>query len=245
MGTNGLNNLISLCLDFSDRLKATADLVETSVFIGRKGKLKCAVEGSPPPKIMWFKDGTEIKNSNKTLVKEKTFILVIKNFQKSDAGKYTCSAENIANKVNMSVIVTAKVKQVIALPETMTISQDVKNGMNLTLSCRAPANQVKLMQWHIPHYTPRPDTAGRSVFRDLGKDFKRAREVLEPVVINKSRVETFKVDNISKKLHEGTYKCLVLYKNRKIPYPVKIVHVNFVEGNNFYCLVLFQTLHYS
>ena len=233
-----LKNLISLFLEFLDRLKAIADVVKTSVFIGRKGKLKCAVEGSPPPKIMWFKDGIQVKNSNKTSVKDRTFDLVIKDFQKSDEGKYTCFAENIANKVNMSIIVTAKVKQVIKPPETVTISKNVKNGMNLTLSCRAPADQVKLMQWHIPHYTPRPDTAGRSVFRDLGRDFERAREVLKPFVINTSRVETFKVYNISKKLHEGTYKCLVLYKSRKTPYAVKIVHVNFVEGNNFYYLVL-------
>lgn len=212
-----------------DSLKRTAVLVEKSFYVGRRGKLKCAVEGSPPPIITWYKADVLLKNSKDISIREKIYSLIIRKFDPSDIGKYTCVAENGAGKVNMSFIVKqARVINMQKPPAPVRQQITVKAGSNVTLKCHSPANRVKLMQWHLPKKVPRVDkTIATNVLKDLSRGPFTRRVIKEPKVVNSSRYETFRLFNVSKHIHAGDYKCLVLYKQSKKPFTVKIVTIKF------------------
>ena len=69
--------------------------------------LHCKAAGFPPPIITWFKDGQVIEDEKRQLNKRK---LEIKEIEFEDRGIYTCTAENLLGRVQLSVNVTVKGK---------------------------------------------------------------------------------------------------------------------------------------
>ncbi|XP_011181323.2 homeobox protein 2 isoform X2 [Zeugodacus cucurbitae] len=69
--------------------------------IGRELHIVCKVQGKPPPKVTWFKDGKSI-NRNRKLYKFRHFKkrseLIIRSFNISDTGRYECRAKNKINQ---------------------------------------------------------------------------------------------------------------------------------------------------
>jgi len=69
--------------------------------------LPCKATGFPPPVITWYKDGKVIGEERKQFKKRH---LEIKNIVFEDHGVYTCTAENLLGRVQLSVNVTVKGK---------------------------------------------------------------------------------------------------------------------------------------
>ena len=67
--------------------------------------LPCKAAGFPPPVITWYKDGRVMKEERKQFKKRN---LEIKNISFEDNGIYTCTAENLLGRVQLSVNVTVK-----------------------------------------------------------------------------------------------------------------------------------------
>lgn len=67
--------------------------------------LHCKAAGFPPPIIKWYKDGQVIEEEKRQFKKRN---LEIKDIQFEDRGIYTCTAENLLGKVQLSVNVTVK-----------------------------------------------------------------------------------------------------------------------------------------
>ncbi|XP_069967108.1 protein vein isoform X2 [Bactrocera oleae] len=69
--------------------------------IGKELHIVCKVQGRPPPKVTWFKDGKSI-NRNRKLYKFRHFKmrseLIIRSFNISDTGRYECRAKNKINQ---------------------------------------------------------------------------------------------------------------------------------------------------
>jgi len=76
--------------------------------VGATERLRCAVNGQPPPTITWFKEDKPLQlservrnlNNNKT-IKIKTVIV-------QDQGNYTCIAENTQGKLNLTLELTVR-----------------------------------------------------------------------------------------------------------------------------------------
>ena len=74
--------------------------------------LPCKATGFPLPVITWYKDGRVIKEDRKQFKKRH---LEIKNILYEDHGVYTCTAENLLGRVQLSVNVTVKGKYSIEI----------------------------------------------------------------------------------------------------------------------------------
>jgi len=68
--------------------------------------LPCKATGFPPPVITWYKDGHVIEEERTDFQKRH---LEITNILYEDHGIYTCTAENLLGRVQLSVTVTVKV----------------------------------------------------------------------------------------------------------------------------------------
>ncbi|KAL9961653.1 hypothetical protein ACROYT_G030641 [Oculina patagonica] len=66
----------------------------------------CKATGFPPPVITWYKDGQVIEEERRQFNERN---LEIKEIQFEDRGIYTCKAENLLGRVQLSVNVTVKV----------------------------------------------------------------------------------------------------------------------------------------
>ncbi|XP_066942937.1 hemicentin-1-like isoform X1 [Macrobrachium rosenbergii] len=77
---------------------------------GEELHLYCDVEGTPPPSILWLKDGQVITNiSEEVMIEEKDKLLRILSVDGEDGGRYTCITSNAAgtNEYDFEVTVLA------------------------------------------------------------------------------------------------------------------------------------------
>lgn len=74
--------------------------LEVSIFINEDVTLFCEVgEGTPPPRITWYKDGRRIESNGQDIrVKRHGERLHINQAQVTHSGRYTCLAENVAGR---------------------------------------------------------------------------------------------------------------------------------------------------
>ncbi|KFD70456.1 hypothetical protein M514_00956 [Trichuris suis] len=76
--------------------------------------LSCKVYGLPTAEVQWFKDGVELKSSEKyELISEVSgvFLLQVHNIGKQDAGEYTCVATNKMGSVSSNAFLTVSVAE--------------------------------------------------------------------------------------------------------------------------------------
>ena len=74
--------------------------------------LSCKATGFPPPVITWHKDGHVVEDKRKQFNKRN---LEIKNVLYDDQGIFTCTAENLLGRVQLSVNVTVNGKYSIEI----------------------------------------------------------------------------------------------------------------------------------
>lgn len=66
--------------------------------------LHCQATGSPVPRLQWSKDGIPVNNSGRVTVHSNGSLSILST-QVSDAGKFSCEAENVAGKNTVLVYV--------------------------------------------------------------------------------------------------------------------------------------------
>lgn len=76
--------------------------------------LPCKATGFPPPIITWYKDDNVLEERRKHFKKRN---LEIKNILYDDNGIYTCTAENMLGRVQLSVNLTVKGKYSMKINE--------------------------------------------------------------------------------------------------------------------------------
>ena len=81
---------------------------EIIVFINTTFSITCNdSNGDPPPTFTWLKDDIELNNNSATIQQlfNRVSTLTITNIQAKQAGKYTCTANNIVGNNHQDVIV--------------------------------------------------------------------------------------------------------------------------------------------
>ena len=92
--------------------------------------LPCKATGFPPPVITWYKDGRVIREDRKQFKKRR---LEINNILFEEHGIYTCTAENLLGRVQLSVNITVKGNYDTETTKRNKISVTFQN----TRSCRS------------------------------------------------------------------------------------------------------------
>ncbi|XP_073415578.1 hemicentin-2 isoform X1 [Dendrobates tinctorius] len=110
-------------------------------------ELKCEAKGSPPPSITWYKDKRPIVSSPKSMYKDGGRSLQLSRVQLSDAGSYTCRANNHAGTVEKSylleVYVSPHIEGAGAKPPTIRATL----GRPLDLECSATGHPPPVLSW--------------------------------------------------------------------------------------------------
>uniref|UniRef100_A0A3Q1B6M5 Hemicentin-1 n=1 Tax=Amphiprion ocellaris TaxID=80972 RepID=A0A3Q1B6M5_AMPOC len=70
--------------------------------------LQCQADGSPPPSVTWHKDGQQLRESVRQRVLS-SGSLQMAFIQPSDAGRYTCTAANVAGTVSLEMSLTVQI----------------------------------------------------------------------------------------------------------------------------------------
>lgn len=73
-------------------------------------RYECKIGGSPEIKVLWYKDETEIQESNKFRMSfvESVAVLEMYNLNVEDSGDYTCEARNAAGSASSSTSLKVK-----------------------------------------------------------------------------------------------------------------------------------------
>lgn len=76
-------------------------LQRPTVLLNNSMTLTCPIDADPLPKFTWYKDGRQINKGDYSLSSNgKT--LTISGARVTDAGQFTCEAENVAGKTNVT-----------------------------------------------------------------------------------------------------------------------------------------------
>ncbi|XP_034531212.1 hemicentin-1 [Notolabrus celidotus] len=118
---------------------------EVTVLVNKTKQLECHVDGSPAPKITWFKDGHAVSSDGPHKILSNGRTLQVSTAQVSDTGRYVCVADNVAGSAekffNLNVHVPPTI---IGLnPETVTV---VVNNF-VSLSCEAIGFPPPTLSW--------------------------------------------------------------------------------------------------
>lgn len=118
---------------------------EVTVLANKTTQLKCQVDGSPAPKIAWFKDGLLISAEGRHRILANGRTLQVLTAQVADTGRYVCVAENEAGSAEKSFNLNVHVSPSIigVNPESVTV---VINNF-VSLSCEATGIPPPTLSW--------------------------------------------------------------------------------------------------
>ncbi|KAM3729106.1 Hemicentin-1 [Dirofilaria immitis] len=110
---------------------------------GDRVTLECIImRGNPKPKITWYRGGREVPSYRYITIDENK--LTIQGVQDSDAGSYTCIAQNLAGRdsgiINLDV---GSMPTIVPTPETVRINIE----RSVTLQCRAIGYPLPKITW--------------------------------------------------------------------------------------------------
>ena len=93
-----MNHVTWIFLDIDDTF--AWDPMSTVGLIGKSIEIRCLPpDGEPRPTVRWLKDATPLDKSNQRMLVSHEGSLLINEVRSSDAGNYTCIAENVAGKL--------------------------------------------------------------------------------------------------------------------------------------------------
>ncbi|XP_067940287.1 hemicentin-1-like [Watersipora subatra] len=116
----------------------------TAVRISNQVLLECSVQGTPPPQVIWTKDGSPVLQSNRIQQLENGS-LVIKNTVSGDGGLYKCVASNDAGTSEGSA------QLIIRSPPVFTSEPPaeviVRQGYTRVIDCAAYGDPIPTVSW--------------------------------------------------------------------------------------------------
>ncbi|CAJ0933626.1 unnamed protein product, partial [Mesorhabditis belari] len=123
------------------QLKNSKEMVSRGEYV----ELQCLVlEGSPQPKIKWFKHNRELLYPlHENMVLSDSY-LRIRNVQDTDTGQYSCVAENMAGReVAQTRIQVGSQPSIVPAPDTVRVNIE----RQVTLPCRAVGQPAPVIVW--------------------------------------------------------------------------------------------------
>ncbi|GCC29770.1 hypothetical protein chiPu_0008212 [Chiloscyllium punctatum] len=121
------------------------DATDTTVVIQTPLELKCDATGTPPPNIMWLKDGQPIKTMAGVQILANGQKLIISQTQVSDTGRYQCVATNEAGSQQREFNVIVQVSPTIR--STGPSEQTVVVHKTINLQCVANGIPYPTITW--------------------------------------------------------------------------------------------------
>ncbi|XP_078348254.1 peroxidasin-like [Oculina patagonica] len=107
--------------------------------------LSCEASGVPPPKITWFKDGSQIMSNSSIEDVRGSSVMTIMSVRPENRGHYWCEANNTEGWVQSSAVVLKVLWKpyFVSHPENVSIYEDE----NVTLSCSAAGFPTPVIGW--------------------------------------------------------------------------------------------------
>uniref|UniRef100_A0ABM5GDB4 Hemicentin-1 n=1 Tax=Pogona vitticeps TaxID=103695 RepID=A0ABM5GDB4_9SAUR len=121
-------------------------VTNASVTINQSVSLFCEVSGNPFPIITWYKDDTQVVESNTLQILNNGKLLRLLKAATGEAGQYSCKATNIAGSVEKFFIVDVQVPPIIRGADTPSEASVVLN-QDATLECRVSGSPFPTIQW--------------------------------------------------------------------------------------------------
>ena len=217
---------MKICFPFyflDSSTKSPPLIKHVSTYLGQTVKLPCAVI-SFPISVVWYHGKRPVTSSPRVKIRKKKLALVIKSITRNDVGNYTCVAKGIMHRTshnNMTYIVSV-MSGASPSPTVVTWKKPsvtatyrrpawnkltVKIGDNVTLSCKAPKNEVHFLLWYVEG---RPIKAGVVGYQT-----------------NHSIVKKLTLFNVSV---ENQYTCMAYPPRTDYKYPVQVVTLKFSTG---------------
>nr|XP_045611215.1 neogenin-like isoform X3 [Procambarus clarkii] len=125
---------------------------DMTVFEGERARFPCAIDGSPPPIIKWFRNSHPLDPDSR-MTRLPSGALEIENVAATDDGEYYCQATSL-DKTKVSQQATLQVKEGYALrdPQSPVFIAQPKSvvgtvGANITLDCAANGYPEPTVVW--------------------------------------------------------------------------------------------------
>ncbi|XP_069497466.1 hemicentin-1 isoform X2 [Ambystoma mexicanum] len=134
------------------------------VTVDKSVALLCEAEGYPAPEIAWHKDGQQLTESVRQRILS-SGSLQMAFIQPKDAGRYTCTAVNVAGSSSSSMDLIVHVPPRI---NTMEKDYTVVEGFQAILPCTADGNPTPEIAWQKDHQ-PLKGTAGKYAVLQYGE----------------------------------------------------------------------------
>lgn len=107
------------------------------VRVGQAVVLECLSTGSPRPRLKWFKDGIELRPSERYHFTAEDELLIIRNTQPEDAGRYECELSNpLGNEKGYSKLT------IIPASGSLIINDDMAGIIVIAVVCCAVGTSV-------------------------------------------------------------------------------------------------------
>uniref|UniRef100_A0A4W3IQ54 Myosin light chain kinase, smooth muscle n=1 Tax=Callorhinchus milii TaxID=7868 RepID=A0A4W3IQ54_CALMI len=120
---------------------------------GQNSKFSCKITGRPHPQVTWLKGDSELQQSDRFSVVEKSGIhyLEIRAVRLEDAGSYTCSLMNNSGKASSSAELLNKSGQELKTE----VNKDQQLRVQSTVSLQQPKLEMKQTRSTIMHMQPK------------------------------------------------------------------------------------------
>ncbi|XP_012286670.1 peroxidasin [Orussus abietinus] len=115
--------------------------------------LICRAEGTPSPRLSWWRDGERIETGGRTFVEDSATALRILATKDSDSGRYVCQAENENGLAEASADLRVLSQDPSLDPQDLIrftnvpLSQSVRPGEDVTLICTAEGRPPPRLSW--------------------------------------------------------------------------------------------------
>ncbi|KAM4662543.1 hemicentin-2 [Discoglossus pictus] len=114
--------------------------------LGNSIVLSCEVEGFPPPKVTWLKDGESLDHAVEWGVIIRGSRLQINRVQPSHAGQYQCLAQNPLSEARKEFILLVQVAPRI-LGSDLPSERNIQEKREVTLECKAEGTPAPQILW--------------------------------------------------------------------------------------------------
>ncbi|VBB32471.1 unnamed protein product, partial [Acanthocheilonema viteae] len=122
------------------------DALQYTTSAGKVLEIPCHATGKPQPKVIWSINGKPISSSDQEYEILPDNTLRIHQASSSHAGKYICTASNIAGEAKTATDVVILSPPVIELGQ---ISYNLIQGNKITLPCKVRSDSVPMITWYL------------------------------------------------------------------------------------------------